>query len=532
MQKIASAKDTIASESFLSRLSRQGRNYTNLVAWTLYTGFQGRTTKLAVAVVLSLLSLGSQAAAIYAIYWYGRQMGGTGLASVPYLHIELNLNDRPEWLWGVVIFSTGCFVISAAFLYLARSQIMNIAEQHYARKIEELVLQSFRLPDPRVRLASNLLLDHGVVGLIAGCQRGAITAITFAYATTAVVGGIGAGAFLLWIDTSLTLLIFVFVGFAALFLYPLTLRAAKSAKDREKMHVVFKRELAKLAEQSSRGEKVKSLESAGLLAREFLMRRRVLTELILATQIGITFILAVVIYYMASEALAGRERWVIFIAYIASLRMTLAGMAQPIRAFAAVSRFYPQIVRYYLFARDMEKIDAMHFASIKRGDTLILGLLPNGMEVTANVGNCLALVTCERLRDLQFALLNARLPKSTAPLATVTVDPAKGWPSYGSIALINSTSIDEDKAQFLTTKGGDALGDRVTLIVYQNAERAGIFGEERVLTFFDGELQRFASLGTEEADAALREFEHKTRSKRRKKDVDDNSFGADDFGDA
>ena len=77
---------------------------------------------------------------------------------------------------------------------------MNIAEQHYARKIEELVLQSFRLPDPRVRLASNLLLDHGVVGLIAGCQRGAITAITFAYATTAVVGGIGAGAFLLWIE--------------------------------------------------------------------------------------------------------------------------------------------------------------------------------------------------------------------------------------------------------------------------------------------------------------------------------------------
>ena len=73
--------------------------------------------------MLSLLSLGSQAAAIYAIYWYGQQMEATGLASVPYLHIEVNLNDRPEWLWGVVIFSTICFVISAAFLYLARSQI-------------------------------------------------------------------------------------------------------------------------------------------------------------------------------------------------------------------------------------------------------------------------------------------------------------------------------------------------------------------------------------------------------------------------
>ena len=64
-----------------------------------------------------------------------------------------------------------------------------------------------------------------------GCQRGAITAISFAYAATAVVGGIGAAVFLLWSETWLTLLVLVFAGFAALFLYPLTLRAAKSAKN-------------------------------------------------------------------------------------------------------------------------------------------------------------------------------------------------------------------------------------------------------------------------------------------------------------
>ena len=160
MQKFSSVDDNIGSRSFLSRVSRQGRNYSNLVAWTLYTGFQGRTTKLAVAIGISLLSLASQAAAIGAIYWYGRQMETSGHASVPYLHIEMNLNDRPEWLWGVVIFSSICFVISAAFLYLGRSQIMNIAEQHYARKLEQLVLESFRLPDPRVRLASKLLQER------------------------------------------------------------------------------------------------------------------------------------------------------------------------------------------------------------------------------------------------------------------------------------------------------------------------------------------------------------------------------------
>ena len=128
--------------------------------------------------------------------------------------------------------------------------------------------------------------------------------------------------------------------------------------------------------------------------------------------------------------------------------------------------------------------------------------------------------------------MNARLPKSTAPLATVTVDPAKGWPEDGSITLLEATKLDKDVEQFLTL-WRDALRNKVTLIVYRNAAKAGTFREERVLTFFDGEFQRFAWLGTEEADTALREFELKTRSKRGKKGVDDEElFGDDEFGDA
>ena len=145
MQKLVSNKHDIWS--YLSRLSRQGRNYSALVGWTLYTGFKGRTTKLTFAILLSFLSLACQAAAIGAIYWYGHKMEATGQASVPYLHIDVDLRERPEWLWGIVIFSTVCFLFGAAFLYLARSQILNIAEQGYARKLEQLVLQSFRLPD-------------------------------------------------------------------------------------------------------------------------------------------------------------------------------------------------------------------------------------------------------------------------------------------------------------------------------------------------------------------------------------------------
>jgi len=118
-------------------------------------GLQGcRTWKLASAIALSLLHLGSQAAAIYAVYWYGRQMESTGIVSVPLLHIDINLKEQTEWLWAIVIFSTACFVISAALMFLSRQLILNLVQQHYGQSLEKLVLLTLRLPDPRVRLAS------------------------------------------------------------------------------------------------------------------------------------------------------------------------------------------------------------------------------------------------------------------------------------------------------------------------------------------------------------------------------------------
>ena len=327
MQKHVAA-DGALKPAFLSRAARQGRNYSALVGWLMYSVFKGRTTKLVSAIVLSLVHLGSQAAAIYAVYWYARQMEKTGLVTVPLLHLEVNLKDQPEWLWAIVIFSTVCFVISAAFLYLSRQQILNIVEKHYARSIEELVLLSMRLPDPRVRIASNLFMDYGLGGLTTGCRRGALTAIGFANAITAIVGGTGGAFFLFRIDLPLTLLILISASLAVLLLYPLTLRAVQSAKDREKAQVAFKQETRRLAEQPSVAETMVGLETAHEMARAYMMRRRVLTELVFAIEIGITAILGLVVYYMASQALAGREQWAIFIAYIGALRMTLYGGAQ------------------------------------------------------------------------------------------------------------------------------------------------------------------------------------------------------------
>jgi hypothetical protein len=287
-------------------------------------------------------------------------------------------------------------------MFLSRRQILNIVQEHYAATLERLALLTNRLPDARARLASSLFVDYGFGGLSTGARRGTLIVVSTATAITAMVGGLGAAFFLFRIDFALTMLIIISACLAALFLYPLTLRGVASAKKREKAQQSFRTELRQLAEKRSLSEPAIAFKAAEDLAEAYLMRRRVMTEFIFAIEVGITVILGVVIYYMASQALAGREQWAIFIAYIGALRMTLNGGAQAVRVVASVSRYYPQIVRYVLFAKDMQKIDATEFASVQRGEKLILGILANGQDVIAEAGDCLAVLTVETFHEVEF----------------------------------------------------------------------------------------------------------------------------------
>ena len=236
-----------------------------------------------------------------------------------------------------------------------------------------------------------------------------------------------------------------------------------------------------------------------------MMRRRVLTELVFATEIGITILLGIVIYYMASQALAGREQWAIFIAYVGALRMTLNGASLAIRAFASVSRYYPQIVRYYLFVKGMQKLDLITLADVRRGEKVLLGTLPNGQDVVVEAGDCLSVLAGAQIREPMFALVGAKLVRTGEPVGSVIIDPDNVRRSPAEIALVSGQRLDKNREQ-LTALLEDPLKDKVTLIVYNNADKAGSFGEKWVLTVDDSELKRFAPLGTEEGEFALKEF--------------------------
>jgi hypothetical protein len=195
--------------------------------------------------------------------------------------------------------------------------------------------------------------------------------------------------------------------------------------------------------------------------------------------------------------------------------MTLHGISQAVRAFASVSRYYPQIVRYYLFFKDMQKIEETPFAKVREGDFVILGTLPTGEDVMVKTGERVALVSIERMRDLQYALLNARLVEKRGPLETVVLDPTKPVSSKASLALVSSYQIGKDGE--LPPLPEAELRDKVALIVYQPQQTAGAFGETHVLTSNEGTFERFALLGTPEADAALKEIAARAAALRRMK---------------
>jgi hypothetical protein len=511
--------------SFLPRLTRQVANYAALVAWLLHAVFKARATKLSAAVVLAGLHLAGQAAGIFAIYWYARQMDKNGTLSLPLLGIDFALKDEPVLLWAVVIFAVVSFAASSCSLFLSRQLILRIVEDYYAQSLERLVLVADRLPDPRARTASGLLVEYGLSGLTTGCRSAALTAVVFANAIPSAIGGVAAAIVLFQIDMPLTPFLLAAAAAGAILLYPLALRAVSMAKFRERAQAAFHEEVRRLRQLGPSAGTVASLATTRDLARGYFGRRRVTNEFVFAIGIGVTGLLGLVLYYMASRAMTGGADWAAFIAYIGALRLTLASGALVVQALASLTRYYPQIVRYYVFTHDADRLDKMPLGRLEPREALTLGTLPNGAEIVVTTGERLAVVTSEPMSELRFALLHARSSQQTPPLGTVMLRPANGSAGDATIAVADAdqfASIGDD----LAAKLDDLHADIVALIVYQTPGAVGGFGERHLLTFEAGTFRRFLPLGTGESAAVLEHYSRKAATKRGKSpfDADDDEL--------
>jgi hypothetical protein len=517
--------DTIKPLAFLTRAATQGKNYTKLVVWLLHWAFAGRARMLVASLGLSGLYLAFQAGGIYAIYWYARQLETGHTVRVPHFGFELAARNEPQLLWAVVIVTSICFIASASFHFLSRRLIFGVVEQRYAKSLDEVAREAARLPDSRARVASRLLMYSGLGGVTAGCRGGVLTTIIFCNAISGTLGGIGAALFLFHIDTPLTLIILLATFVGALFLYPLVLRAARFSKDREKTQSAFQRE-AHYTNAAFQIEDVAELKTPARLSGAHLGVLRVNTEIIYAIEIGKTLILSAVIYYMASEMMAGRQNWAILIAYIGALRLVLMACSQAIRAYASVSRFYPQISRYHLFVKDVKHLDSTKLAHIAPGDRIVLGELVSGDEVHVKAGEWLATVTGDPVRELQFAMLHARVIGSDAPLGMSILTP-NHQSIDAALVFADATQLAKLDEQALGTLRRD-LRTMVVLVIHRDVGRVGAFGEKRVLVVEDGEFRRLATVGTREVNLILEETSLRARARKEQSEFDDEMVDEED----
>ena len=254
------------------------------------------------------------------------------------------------------------------------------------------------------------------------------------------------------------------------------------------------------------------LETSDTLAHAYLFGRRVEAEFTFAIQIGVTVILILVVYYMANQATGGMEKWAIVIAYIGALRLALAGFSQAIGAFARVSRYYPQIIRYHVLIKNARMIDKRSLGKVRRGDAITLGTLRNGADIAVSAGQRLALATTDTVHQIRSALLYARKSHAGLPLGTAVIDGANRSIGDATVAL-----VDLDP---LTDGLDEQLPDLVTLIIHRSVRKIGSYGETHLLSLVDGKFRHFAPLGTTESDVALEEFSHKSAKLQKKRIID------------
>jgi hypothetical protein len=472
------------------------------------------------ALVFNVLYLAGQMGAVAVIYGYAHLVEKGTQFKVPGTAISIEPNG-PELIWIVVSLSALLLLASGLFQYASRRIVCRIVEDYLADSLKELIVAEARLPDPRARMASRMLLQHGFYKILGGSRRNGLIAVIFFNASVGAIGAVTALAFLFAVEPLLTFMILLGVVLGALTLYPIALRGVRFAKMREQTQAALNRDLRELFESGLGAELGHTLSTPREFAYAYMGRRRVVAEFTFVIGAALTVILAMVVYYVAEQALDGSASWATFIAYVGALRLVLAGCSQLIRAFAGVSRFYPQLVPYYAFVQDYRKIDQCPLATVKRDERLNLGSQANGENVIVPVGTRIALATADTRHQVKFALLDAKVASSGQPVGTTLFKPGRCVNTEAGLVLVEVAKFDGAPDGAASLHG--SLGDRVALIVHRSSSTVGSFAEVMLLTIEHGSIQRFISLDSTECEVIMKEFDRKASLR-----ATDRSFGDDE----
>ena len=509
-------------------LLKRGLNYTKVVFWILQHNLKDRKLVSLGIVLFSISYIVFQWAGLLLLYWYALQLQTDGGLFLPQLDVVWAARSSTTLLMAVVLTLTLTLIASSLALYFAGNLALGILDQGYQRALSNIPTWVLRLPDPRAPDASQLASEFGLFGCLGGARCSIMVGALFVRAIPPLIGALGAAGFVAWLEPGLTAALLVAAILWSVMLYPVTLRGLSFALQSEKAIQKYRQEVQELYQpsQSNRGV---SAETVHNVARSHIGRRRVRYEIRLVIQIGATVVVAIATYYIASQFLSGGKDWTNFIVYIAALRLVLLGGSSAVAAFAAVSRFYPDVARYVLFMKDIVNLERTPLGVVRQGDRVFLGALPNGQDVIVHGGDRVAVITANNPQGVELAFLKAKLAESNLPVRAA-------WPKRGNGQIPADVGLLLVKSRDKNAPGERAYHGRVVMNVYDADQfnnhscQQYLFPQLREvgLAFVhDEKIQNFVRPGSPEVEQclhSLRNHKHRDRSRAGDDVVEDEEF--------
>ncbi|SCC79480.1 ABC transporter ATP-binding protein [Saliniramus fredricksonii] len=515
-----------------------GRNYTSTILSLLRSVTESQRKKLLTGLFIGGLYLAGQAAALFIIYWYAQLLQTNTPVTFPLIAYESLPRQDVRLLALVTVSAALLFSGSVLFLFLSRAITLAVTRAWLAVRLDAIARISTRLPDSRAAGASRLVAESGLSSVANGCKRSTIAVIGLLNSFVPIVGALGAAWLLIWIDPFLTAILLGGIAVWSLLLYPLTLRAVRFTRMREKAQAAFKDEARNLSPDPAL-QPYELMQSAVDIAAAYMGRRRVTSEIMLVTQVGVAGILAVAIFYVTTGMMRDDADWAIFIAYIGALRITLSGCSNGIQAYARVSRYYLEISRYQEFTQDVKGMDEREFGSVAPGDMLEIGKDGEGRARLLPAGVRVAVMGLEKPQDGPVVLVDARLLGSRMPLKSAIAD--IGWeddeprlvvddPQTSLVIVSTRPVVTDDDGNGKKLRDHTALDCKsmTTFFVYRDIPETDDLPEDYLLVIDDLDIVALEQSGTKgwrpaikKARRLVQKNKASGRSRRRAGDHDD-----------
>ena len=516
----------------------QGRKYLRIINWLLrdayFTQFWGKPARIFVFATLRLMC---QFGAVTILYFYANALKSG--KNIYFLSFDLPVRESFLLLWTIIISSFLLFALASLFQFFSRVVSISLAsefEESSSRKAFSVVS---RLPDPRVPEINKLHKKNTFKTIPGDARRAGMSVRSIGYAVPQVISGLVAGVSIVLIDPTLTLITGGLMMFVFILQYPANIRGSKHSSAFEKnIRRASKGTLAiiksfLLASQDKRKQAVaidNLYERQGFKAaiQAFAGRIRVIEESTLLMQVGSAFVISGAVFYIGSRLLGGVANWGLLLAYIAALRIALTGVVQVGRTLTGVSRFYPQLVRYYtlLYAQNLLNRSS---PELMTGERLLI--FSNGLAVSQidlTLPQRVALYTPDTIDRSLFHLFNYAKVKSNSgeertfgnSLRLITYTEVcsehKGQVTVGVSRPTDVLFIESKALASAPTKlQENILGEAFVLIIYTDLQQPPVNGESIVLFWVGNQVIEATDLNEKDFKSVAIDMENVFKHRKR-----------------